>query len=129
MIAVISDIHSNVVALEAVLADIAQRDVEQIICLGDVLGYGPEPNECLDLLMENAAITLMGNHDYAVMYEPNNFNIGAESACFWTRGKLESEPDKAKRDRRWAFLGGLEVKYTLAGDEWGMGGGLRSRTV
>ncbi len=51
MIAVISDIHSNTEALKAVFDDIATRDVEQIICLGDVLGYGPEPCQCLDLLM------------------------------------------------------------------------------
>jgi predicted phosphodiesterase len=113
MFAVISDIHSNLPALQAVLDDIAQRNVEQIICLGDVIGYGPQPGECLDLVMEKASTCLMGNHDYAVLYEPYNFNIGAESACYWTRAQLEAEPDAAKRDRRWEFLGSMKVKHVV----------------
>jgi len=121
MLAVISDIHSNTEALKAVLDDIASRGVEKIICLGDVIGYGPDPARCLDMVMEEAAVTLMGNHDYAVLYEPNNFNTGAEAACFWTRQQLEDEPDKARRDARWDFLGDLGVKYTLSGEDLGMG--------
>lgn len=113
MIAIISDIHSNVEALTAVLADIATQKVDRIICLGDVLGYGPEPRECLDLIIKNVAVTLMGNHDYAVLYEPNKFNVGAEAACFWTRQQLESEPDAAKRCARWDFLGALPVKHSF----------------
>lgn len=121
MIAVISDIHSNIVALRAVLDDIEPRDVEQIICLGDVIGYGPRPAECLDLIAEKVSKSLMGNHDYAVLYEPNNFNIGAETACFWTRQQLEGEPDAAKRSARWDFLGKMSVKHTLSGEPFGMG--------
>ena len=121
MIAIISDVHSNLEALEVVLEDIAARNVEQIICLGDVIGYGPEPRECLDLIMERAEITLMGNHDYAVLYEPNNFNVGAEAACFWTRQLLEDEPDRARRNARWDFLGNLPVKHTLPGEALGFG--------
>lgn len=89
-IAVISDIHSNLEALQAVLADIDGRDVSEIICLGDVVGYGPQPAECLDLVISRCSVSLMGNHDFAVMYEPNNFNIGAETAALWTRQQLES---------------------------------------
>lgn len=121
MLAVISDIHSNVEALTAVLADIASRNVKQIICLGDVLGYGPQPKECLDLIMQHTTVTLMGNHDYAVMFEPNKFNIGAEAACFWTRQQLEDEPDAAKRNARWAYLGKMPIKHVIAGDELGLG--------
>ena len=121
MLAIISDIHSNVEALTAVLSDIKSRKVDQIICLGDVIGYGPQPKECLDLIMENVSVTLMGNHDYAVLYEPNKFNMGAEAACFWTRQQLENETDIAKRAARWAFLGNLNVKYTMSGDSLGMG--------
>jgi len=122
MIAVISDIHSNVEALQAVLADIDSRgQIEQIICLGDVIGYGPSPRECLDLLIERAPLCLMGNHDYAVLYEPNNFNMGAETACFWTRQQLEDEPDQQKRNARWDFLGDLAVKHTMPGEPFGMG--------
>lgn len=121
MIAVISDIHSNFDALSAVLDDIAAREVEQIICLGDVVGYGPEPKEALDLIMETATVTLMGNHDFAVMYEPSNFNLGAETASFWTRQVLEDEPNPALRNARWEFLGNLPVKHTLCGESLNMG--------
>lgn len=117
MLAVISDIHANTPALKAVLDDIASRNVEQIICLGDVIGYGPEPTESLDLVTEHASVTLMGNHDFAVLYEPTKFNTGAESACFWTRQQLEDEPDYARRNARWDFLGSLPLKHTIAGDD------------
>ncbi len=117
MIAIISDIHSNLDALQAVLADIAEQGAQRILCLGDVIGYGPQPKECLDLIMARCAVCLMGNHDYAVLYEPSNFNIGAESACYWTRAQLEAEPDAALRNRRWDFLGQLPVKHTLPAEE------------
>jgi predicted phosphodiesterase len=121
MLAVISDIHSNVEALSAVLDDIAKRGITQVICLGDVVGYGPQPKECLDMVQARAAVTLMGNHDYAVLYEPNKFNMGAEAACFWTRQQLEDEPDEALRSARWGFLGNLPVKHVLSGEELGAG--------
>jgi len=121
VIAVISDIHANTEALTAVLDDIASRGIEQVICLGDVVGYGPEPLACLDIVMERSAVTLMGNHDYAVLYEPNRFNIGAESACFWTRRQLELEEDDEKRARRWDFLGSLPVKHSMSAEEMGLG--------
>jgi len=114
--AVISDIHSNRDALQAVLSDIADRGITPIACLGDVIGYGPEPGECLDLVMDHCSVCLMGNHDYAVLYEPANFNIGAESACFWTRARLEAEPDAVRRDRRWDVLGAMKLKHTVTGD-------------
>ena len=121
MLAIISDIHSNVEALSAVLADIQARNIQQVVCLGDVIGYGPQPRECLDLVMARANITLMGNHDFAVLYEPSKFNIGAETACFWTRRQLEEEPDVQKRAARWEFLGRMPVKHVIAGDSLGMG--------
>lgn len=121
MFAVISDIHSNLPALEAVLNDIAQRGVKEIVCLGDVIGYGPQPAECLDAVREAVSACLMGNHDYAVLYEPYNFNIGAESACYWTRSQLEAEPDPGKRGRRWDFLGAMVVKHTMPAGQHGPG--------
>jgi len=121
MLAIISDIHSNIEALLAVLADIESREVEQIICLGDVIGYGPEPQRCLDLVMSRAAVTLMGNHDFAVLYEPGKFNIGAEAACFWTRQQLEDESDIPGRNARWDFLGSLPVKHVMSGEKFGTG--------
>ncbi len=108
--AVISDIHGNATALRTVLADIDARGLTRIICLGDTVGYGPEPLECVDLVRARCAWSLMGNHDYGVLYEPTNFNPGAESAAFWTRERFESEPDAAKRAERFEFLNRLRVR-------------------
>ena len=110
MFAIITDIHSNLEALEAVLADIDARGAEYIVCLGDVVGYGPNPKECIDLVIERAEFCIWGNHDHAVLYEPYNFNVGAERACFWSRQVLEDEPKKLLRDRRWDFLGNLQPR-------------------
>ena len=110
MFAVISDIHSNLEALTTVLADIEKRGIETIYCLGDVIGYGPNPKECLDLIIEKAKWCVLGNHDYAVFYEPTNFNYGAEQASFWTREVMEEDPNGA---RRWSFLGELPMRRTL----------------
>jgi predicted phosphodiesterase len=111
MIAIISDIHSNLEALQAVLDDIEKRGIQRIVCLGDIVGYGPNPRECLDLIMERCEACVCGNHDVAVFYEPYSFNLGAERAAFWTRTCLEEEPNKEIRDKRWLFLGSRPVKY------------------
>lgn len=108
--AIISDIHSNLEALEAVLADIDARGIKEIVCLGDIVGYGANPKECLDLVRRRCRVTLMGNHDHAVLFEPTNFNLPAERACYWTRQLLEEEPDPAVRRERWKFLGELPVR-------------------
>ena len=105
--AVISDIHGNIEALEAVCADIAAKKVDTVFCLGDVVGYGPDPKACLDRAME-FEFTIMGNHDHAVFMEPGGFNTPAENAVFWTRRTLDEEPDEARRRKRWEFLAGLE---------------------
>jgi len=110
MFAIISDIHGNLEALETVLADIDARGIEEIVCLGDVLGYGPNPKECLDLVMERCSVCLIGNHDHAVLFEPSNFNPAAEQASYWTRLQLETERSRDVRNRRWEFLGALPVR-------------------
>jgi diadenosine tetraphosphatase ApaH/serine/threonine PP2A family protein phosphatase len=115
MFAIISDIHSNLEALKTVLADIDARGISTIYCLGDIIGYGPDPGDCLDLVAERSALTLCGNHDHAVFYEPTNFNVAAERAAFWTRMALEEEPDHEKRNRRWKFLGSLGPRQELDG--------------
>jgi len=112
MFAIISDIHSNLEALTTVLADIEKRGIKTIYCLGDIIGYGPDPQKCLDLVIEKSAACVMGNHDYAVLYEPTNFNLGAERASFWTRSQLESESDADKRTKRWAYLGAQQMRFT-----------------
>ncbi|MBZ0172397.1 MAG: metallophosphoesterase family protein, partial [Phycisphaerales bacterium] len=108
--AVISDIHGNAVALRAVLGDIASRGIDRIICLGDIIGYGPDPLECVDLVREKCAWSLMGNHDFGVLYEPTNFNPGAEAAAYWTRDQFDNEPDDEARALRYDFLGRLRVR-------------------
>ena len=105
MKAIISDIHSNLEALEAVLRDIDKQHVTEIYCLGDVVGYGPNPRECIDLVVQNCHFTLLGNHDQGALFDPEGFNSGAERAIFWTRAQLESGPEpKAIREKRWEFL-------------------------
>ncbi len=110
MFAIVSDIHSNLEAFSAVLEEIDRRGVEQIICLGDICGYGPNPMECLDLVRLRCRASVMGNHDFAVLYEPYNFNSGAEQASFWTRRCFETDPDPVRRAERWKFLGNLPVR-------------------
>jgi predicted phosphodiesterase len=102
--ALISDIHSNLEALQAVLKDIEAQSVETVYCLGDVIGYGPNPRECIDLVMD-LPLVLLGNHDQGAMFDPEGFNPGAERAIFWTRAQLEAPGDnRAQREKRWEFL-------------------------
>ncbi|HJT30496.1 MAG TPA: metallophosphoesterase family protein [Pirellulales bacterium] len=105
--ALISDIHSNLEGLEAVLEDIAQQGITEIYCLGDIIGYGPNPRECIDLVMK-MQVCILGNHDQGALFDPEGFNQGAERAIFWTREQLEdpigNPGDNAKR---WDFLGEL----------------------
>jgi diadenosine tetraphosphatase ApaH/serine/threonine PP2A family protein phosphatase len=102
--AIISDIHSNLEALQAVLADIARHNIEEIYCLGDVVGYGPNPRECVDLVMQ-CKVVLLGNHDQGAMFDPEGFNPPAERAIFWTRAQLEAAVENREaRERRWEFL-------------------------
>jgi predicted phosphodiesterase len=102
--ALISDIHGNLEALEAVLKDIQKHNVTDIYCLGDVVGYGPNPRECIDLIMQ-CKIVLLGNHDQGAMFDPDGFNPPAERAIFWTRGQLEAAGDnRAAKEKRWDFL-------------------------
>jgi len=105
--ALISDIHSNLEALRAVLDDIRQQGIREIYCLGDIIGYGPNPRECLDTVMGFDAC-ILGNHDQAALFDPDGFNPVALRAIYWTREQLESGPGSpATLSRRWDFLGEL----------------------
>ncbi|RMD65156.1 MAG: metallophosphoesterase [Planctomycetota bacterium] len=108
--ALISDIHGNAEALRAVLADIESRGIERIVCLGDIVGYGPEPLACVDMVRQRCQWALIGNHDFAVLYEPTNFNPAAEASAYWTRAQFENEPDADLRSSRYAFLNALRVR-------------------
>jgi predicted phosphodiesterase len=101
--AIISDIHSNLEALQAVLKDIESQGIKEIYCLGDVVGYGPNPRECVDLVMQ-CKMVLLGNHDQGAMFDPDGFNASAERAIFWTREQLEKIDNRQAKERRWEFL-------------------------
>jgi diadenosine tetraphosphatase ApaH/serine/threonine PP2A family protein phosphatase len=89
---VISDIHANLIAFEAVL-EAADGLWDQIWCLGDLIGYGPRPNECVTLLREHDHISLSGNHDWAALekLDIDDFNEDARAAVRWTRSELTPE--------------------------------------
>jgi diadenosine tetraphosphatase ApaH/serine/threonine PP2A family protein phosphatase len=101
-VAVIADIHSNLAALEACLASIEEADTEEIWCLGDVVGYGPEPDACAELVGERCTLCLAGNHDLAVLgaLEIEAFSETAARAVSWTREVIAEETLE--------FLRGLE---------------------
>ena len=101
--AIISDIHGNLEAMDAVLSDIQDQGIEQVYCLGDVVGYGPNPCECIDRVMP-LAVTILGNHDQAALFDPEGFSSGAERAIFWTRQQLEAAGDTPENTARWRFL-------------------------
>lgn len=93
-LALLTDIHANREALSAVLADLRQRQVDRIIILGDIVGYGPDPGWCVDRvasLMDQGAICLRGNHDQAVGTEDSALNVTARRVINWTRPLLTEE--------------------------------------
>ena len=91
---VISDIHANLAALETVLAAAAGQ-YDTVWCLGDVVGYGPKPNECIELVREHASFCAIGNHDWAVLGRPginvDDFNPQARQAVLWTQEQLTAD--------------------------------------
>ncbi|GJM43513.1 MAG: metallophosphoesterase [Gemmatimonadota bacterium] len=115
MIAVISDIHGNLEALEAVLEDIRQEAADQIICLGDVVGYGADPNQCLEVIRNEAVATVLGNHDLAAcdLKQADNFNEVARSAIRWTAEALTAANRTALAAHPYQFIEG-DVHYVHA---------------
>jgi predicted phosphodiesterase len=95
--AILADIHSNLAAFEAVLKDIEERGgVEGIWCLGDIIGYGPDPHACIELLNRYKHIAIAGNHDWAAIgkLELTDFNPYAAAAARWTAHQLTKEDIK-----------------------------------
>jgi predicted phosphodiesterase len=110
--ALISDIHANLEALRTVLADIRAQGIKEIYCLGDIVGYGPNPSECVDEARTRCKITIRGNHDQAAMFDPEGFNPVALRAIYWTRQRLENGPGNAAMiNARWDFLGELHQTH------------------
>lgn len=113
--AILSDIHGNLEAIEAVVADIERVGVDEIYCLGDIIGYGPNPRECVDKVTQFTAC-ILGNHDQGALYDPEGFSSSAEKAIFWTRSQLEQPGnDEADAIRRWNFLSDLPRAIRLPG--------------
>jgi len=84
--AIISDIHGNFEALQAVISDSKKNNVDEIFCLGDIVGYCSDPNDCIDLVNKECSVTVIGNHDSAVLNasQGRNFNFHAKAALDWT---------------------------------------------
>jgi predicted phosphodiesterase len=91
--AVIADIHANLEALQAVLARIEVLGADEIVCLGDIVGYNADPNECVDIVRSRNIRCVLGNHDVcaADLEEPDGFNPIARRAVLWTRAELTDE--------------------------------------
>ena len=92
--AILADIHSNLVAFQAVLAAIeAEGGFDEIWCLGDVVGYGPEPHACIELLRNYKHVCVVGNHDWAAVgnIDISDFNPDAARACRWTAQQLNAQ--------------------------------------
>lgn len=107
--AIISDIHSNLEALTVVLAEIDALGVDGIVCLGDIVGYNTNPNECIALLRSRGVPCITGNHDEraAGNNEPDDFNLFAQRALLWTREQLTPENK--------AYLAGLPRTMVVDG--------------
>lgn len=114
--ALISDIHGNLEALTSVMSDIGNQRIDRIICLGDIVGYGPNPCQCLDVVMSKSKLTILGNHDQAALFDPEGFNPVALRAIYWTRDELDRGPGPATAiNRRWDYLSELP-KFHKEGD-------------
>lgn len=98
--AILSDIHANLEALRAVLARIAELGADRVVCLGDLVGYNADPNECVDTVRRDGITCLMGNHDAVAcgLEEPHSFNPTAREAVLWTRTELTAENGKFLRE-------------------------------
>ena len=98
-----SDIHGNLEALQAVLVTLEKENVDQYLCLGDIVGYGASPRECLQLVLERESLIVAGNHDYAIgeKISIDFFSPYAKQAVIWTRKHLNSAEKK--------YLAGLDL--------------------
>lgn len=117
--ALISDLHANIPALETAVADARERGVQRFVCLGDVVGYGAQPLECLDEVMKlctaesrfgglEPGLCLQGNHEYALLASAEDFNDKARAAIEWTREAIGAGGDRGQAHAYWDFLGSLE---------------------
>jgi Predicted phosphoesterase len=113
MIAVISDIHGNLEALEAVLADVDRHSVERLYCLGDIVGYGPNPKECVDLVSSRCGLSVLGDFESMLWDGPSEGSSEEQRAAVeWTRRQLNNMPTPGTdSDSRWEFLWSLRRSF------------------
>jgi predicted phosphodiesterase len=121
-LALVSDIHANLEALEATLGDIAARGADRIVCLGDIVGYNTQPAECIALLRRANALCIAGNHDLAVCgrITTKTFSKTAARAVEWTQRHLSRDDLH--------FLAGLPLKAVIAGQIVAVHGALHPQT-
>jgi predicted phosphodiesterase len=121
-LALISEVHANLEALQATLADIASQPVDRIVCLGDIVGYNAHPHECIALLRHVDALCVAGNHDRAVTGQiaTDTFNRTAARAVAWTRERLTCDDV--------AFLAALPLKAVVHGALVAVHGALHPQT-
>src|SRR5687768_10019777 len=112
MIAFISDIHSNMEALAVCLRRIEELGAERIVCLGDVIGYGPEPRETLLRVMGVCEFSLLGNHEEGCMFYAPDFNPRARAAIEWTKEQLNRrDRPRDENMKMWKYLGEMRKTH------------------
>jgi predicted phosphodiesterase len=110
--AIISDIHANLAAFEEVLRDIEKEGIDEVYCLGDIIGYGPDPRPCLEMA-RRFPVNLLGNHEEAVLFGAIGFNPKAKAAIDWTREQLSLPTEAVEKNRElWNFLGSLNKQHS-----------------
>ncbi|MCB9877172.1 MAG: metallophosphoesterase family protein [Planctomycetes bacterium] len=112
MIALLSDIHSNIEALTNCLAESERLGAKRWICLGDVIGYGPQPREALRTVMERCEFSLLGNHEQGAMFYASDFNPRARAAIDWTRDQLSRRDCPRDENMRfWNYLDAMKKEH------------------
>jgi diadenosine tetraphosphatase ApaH/serine/threonine PP2A family protein phosphatase len=112
MIAFLSDIHSNIEALSVCLAEIDRLGAKRIVCLGDVIGYGPQPRDALRTIMERCEFSLLGNHEQGAMFYASDFNPRARQAIDWTRAELSRRDCPRDENMRfWNYLDAMKKEH------------------
>jgi len=110
--AIISDLHSNIEALGAVYRRIEREGISRVVCLGDVVGYGPDPEPCIDMVMERCDLTLCGNHDEALLKGAQDFNPIARQVIEYNRRMLKPTLLSGTARRvRWKFMISLPITH------------------
>lgn len=112
MIALISDIHSNIEALTNCLAEVEGLGADRLICLGDVIGYGPQPRDTLRTIMDRCEFSLLGNHEHGAMFYASDFNPRARAAIDWTRDQLNRRDCPREENMQfWNYLDGMKKEH------------------